>query len=102
MQAAPLYFVSLDGRRRLGFQEDASGRLVAVSAGSWRVPHRYGDRADSGGSVLSPGDGSRLSNKIIFFTLGLMQKVFQVQQLVVLVHGDIAEALRLLLAEIAA
>lgn len=39
-QVEPLYFVSPDGRRRFGFKEDESGRIVALTAGSWRVPER--------------------------------------------------------------
>lgn len=44
MQVAPLYFVSRDGRRRIGFKEDASGKIVAVSAGSWRVLERLREK----------------------------------------------------------
>ena len=44
VQAAPLYFVSPDGRRRIGFKEDASGKIVAVSAGSWRVLERLREK----------------------------------------------------------
>jgi CubicO group peptidase (beta-lactamase class C family) len=37
VQVGPLYFVRADGRRRLGFAEDSSGRIVGASGGSWRV-----------------------------------------------------------------
>jgi CubicO group peptidase (beta-lactamase class C family) len=35
-----LYFASLDGRRHIGFAQDASGRITALTAGSWRVLER--------------------------------------------------------------
>ena len=38
----PLYFVSSDGRRHIGFKEDAKGQIVALSAGSWKVLERIG------------------------------------------------------------
>lgn len=40
VEVSPLYFVSLDGRRRVGFAEGESGRIVAVTAGAWRVLER--------------------------------------------------------------
>ncbi len=40
VEVSPLYFLSVDGKRRLGFAEDNSGRIVALSAGSWRVVER--------------------------------------------------------------
>ena len=39
-EAAPLLFVSSDGRRRIGFMRDSSGNVIAVSAGAWRVLER--------------------------------------------------------------
>jgi hypothetical protein len=36
-ETEPLYFVSADGRERIGFKQDSAGRIVAASAGSWRV-----------------------------------------------------------------
>jgi CubicO group peptidase (beta-lactamase class C family) len=35
-----LYFASLDGRRHIGFAQDAGGRITALTAGSWRVLER--------------------------------------------------------------
>jgi hypothetical protein len=40
VEVSPLYFVSLDGRRRIGFAEDESGEIVAVTSGAWRVIER--------------------------------------------------------------
>jgi len=40
VQVEPLYFRSLDGVRRIGFKADASGRIVGLTAGSWRVLER--------------------------------------------------------------
>lgn len=40
VEVSPLYFVGLDGRKRIGFAEDESGRIVAVTAGAWRVLER--------------------------------------------------------------
>jgi CubicO group peptidase (beta-lactamase class C family) len=40
VEVSPLYFVGTDGRGRIGFAEDASGRIVALTAGSWRVVER--------------------------------------------------------------
>ena len=40
VEVSPLYFVRADGRARLGFAEDKSGRIVALTAGSWRVLER--------------------------------------------------------------
>lgn len=39
-QVEPLYFRSLDGSRRIGFKEDAKGRILGLTAGSWRVLER--------------------------------------------------------------
>ena len=39
-ELGPLYFVSLDGRKHLGFAEDQAGRIIALTAGSWRVLER--------------------------------------------------------------
>ncbi len=40
MEVSPLYFVRADGRARIGFAEDTTGRIVALTAGSWRVLER--------------------------------------------------------------
>jgi CubicO group peptidase (beta-lactamase class C family) len=40
VEVSPLYFVSVDGRRRIGFEEDASGKVVALTGGAWRVVER--------------------------------------------------------------
>ena len=40
VEVSPLYFVGLDGRGRLGFTEDKAGRIVAVTAGAWKVLER--------------------------------------------------------------
>lgn len=40
VEVSPLYFVSTDGKSRIGFTEDASGRIIALSAGSWKVLER--------------------------------------------------------------
>jgi CubicO group peptidase (beta-lactamase class C family) len=45
VDVSPLYFVGADGRGRLGFAEDASGRITALAAGSWRVVERIGPAA---------------------------------------------------------
>ena len=37
---SPLYFVSLDDRRRIGFAEDESGRIAWLTGGLWRVLER--------------------------------------------------------------
>lgn len=39
-EVSPRYFVSADGRSRIGFAEDSTGRIFAVTAGSWRVLER--------------------------------------------------------------
>jgi hypothetical protein len=39
-EIGPLLFASEDGRRRIGFLQDSSGTVVAVSAGAWRVLER--------------------------------------------------------------
>jgi hypothetical protein len=46
VEVSPLYFVGSDGRGRIGFAEDASGRIVALSAGSWRVVERIDQPAN--------------------------------------------------------
>jgi CubicO group peptidase (beta-lactamase class C family) len=40
VEVSPRYFVGLDGRSRIGFAEDKSGRITALSAGSWKVLER--------------------------------------------------------------
>jgi hypothetical protein len=40
VEVSPLYFVSVDGQDRLGFAEDEAGRIVALTAGAWRVLER--------------------------------------------------------------
>jgi len=40
VEVSPLYFVGLDGRSRIGFAEDKSGKITALSAGSWKVLER--------------------------------------------------------------
>lgn len=40
VEVSPLYFVSADGRSRIGFAEDKAGRITALSAGSWKVLER--------------------------------------------------------------
>ena len=42
IQSGPLYFVSADGIKHLGFAEDSSGRILGLTAGSWRVLERIG------------------------------------------------------------
>ncbi len=37
VQTTPLLFVRLDGKRKIGFQEDKAGRILQMSAGSWKV-----------------------------------------------------------------
>lgn len=37
VEVEPLYFRSADGTRRIGFKEDAQGRVMAITAGSWMV-----------------------------------------------------------------
>jgi CubicO group peptidase (beta-lactamase class C family) len=36
----PLYFVSEDGRRHIGFKEDKDGQVLALTAGAWKVLER--------------------------------------------------------------
>lgn len=45
VEVSPLYFVSIDGRRRIGFKEDASGKIVALTGGAWRVVERIDEPA---------------------------------------------------------
>lgn len=40
VEVSPLYFVSTDGKSRIGFAEDEAGRIIALSAGSWKVLER--------------------------------------------------------------
>ena len=40
VEASPLYFVGTDGKGHIGFAEDGSGRITAMSAGSWKVVER--------------------------------------------------------------
>lgn len=40
VETSPLYFVGADGRSRIGFAEDNSGKITALSAGSWKVLER--------------------------------------------------------------
>lgn len=40
IEVEPLFFRSPDGRRRIGFHQDASGRVTALTAGSWMVLER--------------------------------------------------------------
>lgn len=37
VQTSPLLFVRLDGKRKIGFQEDKAGEIIQLSAGSWKV-----------------------------------------------------------------
>jgi CubicO group peptidase (beta-lactamase class C family) len=37
VEVSPLYFVGVDGKGRTGFAEDKTGRITAMSAGSWKV-----------------------------------------------------------------
>ena len=38
VQTSPLLFVRMDGKRKIGFQEDSkTGRILQMSAGSWKV-----------------------------------------------------------------
>ena len=45
IEVSPLFFRSPDGRRRLGFHEDANGRITALTAGSWMILERLPDLA---------------------------------------------------------
>lgn len=40
VQVSPLYFVDTDGKSRIGFAEDEAGRIIALSAGAWKVLER--------------------------------------------------------------
>ena len=40
IETRPLYFVGVNGKGHLGFKQDSDGRIVAASAGSWRVVER--------------------------------------------------------------
>jgi hypothetical protein len=37
VEVSPLYFVSQDGRKHLGFFEDSAGHVLGLTAGSWKV-----------------------------------------------------------------
>jgi CubicO group peptidase (beta-lactamase class C family) len=39
-EVSPRFFVSADGRSRIGFAEDRGGQIFALTAGSWRVLER--------------------------------------------------------------
>jgi hypothetical protein len=39
-EVSPRFFVSADGRSRIGFAEDPGGQIFALTAGSWRVLER--------------------------------------------------------------
>jgi CubicO group peptidase (beta-lactamase class C family) len=43
IEVEPLFFRSADGRRRLGFHEDAKGKITALTSGSWMVMERLPD-----------------------------------------------------------
>lgn len=45
----PLLFADASGRRRIGFQRDRGGAVVAVSAGAWRVLERAPPGLDGAG-----------------------------------------------------
>jgi CubicO group peptidase (beta-lactamase class C family) len=40
IEVEPRFFRSPDGRRRIGFHEDANGRITALTSGSWMVLER--------------------------------------------------------------
>jgi CubicO group peptidase (beta-lactamase class C family) len=40
IEVEPLFFRSPDGTRRLGFHQDAAGRVTALTAGSWMIMER--------------------------------------------------------------
>ena len=40
VEQSPLYFVNLDGTKHLGFAQDGAGRILGLTAGSWRVLER--------------------------------------------------------------
>jgi hypothetical protein len=40
VEVSPRFFVSSNGRGRIGFAEDKAGHIVALTAGSWRVLER--------------------------------------------------------------
>ena len=40
LRVSPLYFVGADGRGPIGFAEDKTGRITALSAGSWKLLER--------------------------------------------------------------
>lgn len=43
IEVEPLFFRNADGTRRVGFSEDAQGRITALTAGSWMVMERLPD-----------------------------------------------------------
>jgi CubicO group peptidase (beta-lactamase class C family) len=44
IEVSPLFFRSADGKRRIGFHEDAKGNITALTSGSWMVMERLPDR----------------------------------------------------------
>lgn len=40
IETEPLLFVSEDGKRRIGFRKDEADKVIAISAGSWKVLER--------------------------------------------------------------
>lgn len=50
VEVEPLFFRSPDGRRRIGFHQDAAGRITALTAGSWMVMEKLQATQSSGGS----------------------------------------------------
>jgi CubicO group peptidase (beta-lactamase class C family) len=40
VEVSPLYFVSINGQKHLGFAEDRTGQIVGLTGGSWRVLER--------------------------------------------------------------
>jgi CubicO group peptidase (beta-lactamase class C family) len=40
IEVSPLFFRSADGSRRIGFHEDARGKITALTSGSWMVMER--------------------------------------------------------------
>jgi CubicO group peptidase (beta-lactamase class C family) len=43
IEVEPRFFRSADGQRRLGFAEDAAGKIIAMTSGSWMVSERLPD-----------------------------------------------------------
>lgn len=46
IEVEPRFFRSAEGTRRIGFAEDAQGRITALTAGSWMVMERLPDTID--------------------------------------------------------